>query len=272
MKTNQMMSLALELANLSEIPYDSTISVSGENIKKVLIGVDMETQELLLAKELGVDCVVSHHPKADSARTEFSKVMTKQINRMVAFGVPINKAEKALSKKIKSVELSTHVSNYDRVSSAARLLKMPFMNIHMPADLIGQEIVQNFLDEKFKDHPEKKLKDIVSALNEMEIYKNALAGPIIRVGSEESYAGKIAVLFAGGTNGGEDVFKAYFEAGVGTIICMHVPEDVKKAVEKQNIGNVVVAGHMASDSIGLNKIIEKWEDEGLEVIKMSGIL
>jgi putative NIF3 family GTP cyclohydrolase 1 type 2 len=77
MKTNEMMSLALELADLSEIPYDSTISVSGENITKVLIGVDMETQELLLAKELGVDCVVSHHPKADTARTDFSKVMKK---------------------------------------------------------------------------------------------------------------------------------------------------------------------------------------------------
>jgi hypothetical protein len=25
----------------------------------------METPELLLAKELGYDCVVSHHPKAD---------------------------------------------------------------------------------------------------------------------------------------------------------------------------------------------------------------
>ncbi|HKK83505.1 MAG TPA: hypothetical protein VJ958_04675, partial [Atribacterota bacterium] len=176
------------------------------------------------------------------------------------------------SKKLKSVELSNHVANYDRVSSAARLLNMPFMNIHMPADLIGQKIVQEFLDEKFKEQPKKKLKDIVSALNEMEIYRNALAGPVIRVGSEESYAGKIAVLFAGGTNGGEDVFKAYFEAGVGTIVCMHVPEDVKKAVEKQNIGNIIVAGHMASDSIGLNKIIEKWEDHGLEVTKMSGIL
>lgn len=272
MNTKEMMSMALECAHLETVPEDSTISVHGEDIKKVLIGVDMETQELLLAKELDVDCVVSHHPKADSARVDFSKVMTKQIHRMVEFGVPINKAQKVLSKKLKSVELRTHVANYDRVSSAAKLLEMPFMNIHMPADLIGQEIVQNHLDERFKNEPEKKLADVIDALNELEVYKNALAGPVIRVGSKDSYAGKIAVLFAGGTNGGEDVFKAYFEAGVGTIVCMHVPEDVKKAVEKQNIGNVIVAGHMASDSIGLNEIIKAWESKGLEVIKMSGIL
>ncbi len=34
---------------------------------------------------------------------------------------------------------------------------------------------------------------------------------------------------------------------------------LKKAVEEQGIGNIVVAGHMASDAIGLNKIVEAWE-------------
>lgn len=272
MNTKKMMDLALELAGLDEVTHDTTISVEGENIEKVIIGVDMETPEILLGKELGVDCVVSHHPKADSAKTDFAKVMTIQIDKMVEFGVPINKAQKALKKKIESVELGTHVSNYDRVSSAAKLMNMPYMNIHMPADIIGQRIIQRFLDEKFEENSKKTVGDIVDALNEMDIYKNALAGPVIRVGSKNDYAGKVAVLFAGGTNGGEDVYKAFFEAGVGTIVCMHVPEDVKKEVQKQNIGNVIVAGHMASDSIGLNKIIEKWEEEGLEVIKMSGIL
>ncbi|MGM0379859.1 MAG: hypothetical protein ACQEQE_08955 [Bacillota bacterium] len=270
MNTKKLMDIALDLAGLDEVTADSTISVKGEDIKKVLIGIDMETPELLLGKELDVDCVVSHHPKADEAKVNFSEVMKVQIDKMCEFGVPINKAQKALKKRINSVELSTHVSNYKRVSSAASLLNMPFMNIHMPADMIGQEIVQNHLDKHLK--PKSTLGDILDILNKKDVYNNALAGPVIRVGSKDDYAGKVAVLFAGGTNGGKDVFKAYFEAGVGTIVCMHVPEEVKKEVEKQNIGNIVVAGHMASDSIGLNKIIKTWEDKGIEVMKMSGIL
>jgi putative NIF3 family GTP cyclohydrolase 1 type 2 len=271
MNLQKMMDKALELAELEEIPADSGIMVEGEDIKKVIIGIDMETQELLLAKELGFDCVVSHHPKADSARVKFPEVMDVQIDKMVDFGVPINKAQKALKKKVKSVEMKMHVSNYDRVSSAARLLKMPFMNIHMPADIITERIVQNYLDDQFKDQPKKTLGDIVEALNAMDAYKDALASPVIRVGNESDYAGEIAVLMAGGTNGGIDVFKSYFEAGVGTIVCIHVPEDVQKAVKEQNIGNIIVAGHMASDSIGLNEIIKAWEAEGLTVEKMSGI-
>lgn len=272
MNTKEIMEIALKLAGLDEMPSDTSINVEGDDIQKILIGIDMENPEILLAKSLGYDLVVSHHPKADTSQIDFHKVMVRQIDKMVEFGVPINKAQKALNKKMNSVNISSHVGNYDRVSSFAKLAGMPFMNIHMPADMIGERFVQKYLDDAFESKPKKTLEDIIEALNELDIYKNALASPVIRCGNAGDYAGKIAVLFAGGTNGGADVYKAYFEAGVGTIVAMHAPEDVIKAVKEQNIGNIIVAGHMPSDSIGLNAIISAWKEKGLDVTKMSGIL
>jgi hypothetical protein len=272
MTTKEIMEIALNLAGLDEMPSDTTISIPGENIRKVLIGVDMDTPEIMLGRQLGFDLVVSHHPKADDAVIEFHEVMDIQVDKMVEFGVPINKAQKALQKKKNSVSIGNHVSNYDRASSAAKLLQMPFMNIHMPADLIGERFTQKYLDEKLSDQHKATLKDVLDVLNTLDVYSNALASPVIRCGAPSDYAGKIAVLFAGGTNGGADVYKAYFDAGVGTIVAMHAPEDVIKAVKEQNIGNIIVAGHMPSDSIGLNAIIDAWSENGLEVTKMSGIL
>lgn len=272
MNLRTMMDEALKLAGLEKEPFDTGIILDGENITRVLMGVDMETQEILLAKELGFDAVVSHHPHAGSPSVDFAKVLDVQIDKMVSFGVPINKAQKALRKKKTSVDISSHVGNYDRTSSAAKLLQMPYMNIHLPADMIGERETQNYLDGLFCEKPKTTLKDVIEALNALDIYKEALASPVIRVGSESDYAGKICVLFAGGTNGGADVYKSYFDAGVGTIIAMHVPEEVKKAVEEQNIGNVIVAGHMASDSIGLNQIAALWRRLGLEVVTTAGIL
>lgn len=272
MNTNDLVKIALDLANLTELPADSGITVEGENIKKVLIGIDMDTPELLLAEKMEFDCVVSHHPKTGSQVVDFDKVMDVQIDKMVEFGVPINRAQKALSKKKNSVNIGSHVSNYDRVASFAKLMDMPYLNIHMPADMIGEKFTQEYLDTAFANEPKATLQDVCDKLNELPIYKDALASPVVRVGSPSSYAGKIAVLFAGGTNGGSDVYKSYFDAGVGTIVCMHTPENVIKDVREQNIGNVIVAGHMASDSIGLNKLIEAWENAGFEVVKMSGIL
>ena len=272
MNTNDLMKTALSLAKLEKKPFDTDIIVEGENIKKVLIGIDMETPELLLAQQLGYDCVVSHHPKADSCVVDFAKVMDVQIDRMLKAGVPINKAQKALKKKQASIDLGRHASNYDRVSSAARLMNMPYLNIHIPADFITEEIVQTKLDKAFKEKPKTKLKDIIEELNSWEYYQNKIAKPVIRVGSNDDYAGKIEVLMAGGTNGGVDVYKSYFEAGVGTIIAMHVPEDVKKAVQEQNIGNIIIAPHMPSDSIGLLEIVKAWREQGIEVTCMSGIV
>jgi hypothetical protein len=272
MTTKKLMNTALELAKLEEAPFDTDIIVEGENIKKVLIGIDMETPELLLAKQLGFDCVVSHHPKADSCVVDFAEVMDVQIDRMVKSGVPINKAQKALKKQQQSIDLGRHASNYDRVSSAARLMEMPYLNIHIPADFITEEIVQSKLDAAFENKPNTKLQDIIEELNSWDYYKGKIAQPIIRVGSNNDYAGKIEVLMAGGTNGGVDVYKAYFEAGVGTIIAMHVPQDVKKAVHEQNIGNIIIAPHMPSDSIGLLEIVKAWRKEGFDVTCMSGIV
>ncbi|SHK22835.1 Putative GTP cyclohydrolase 1 type 2, NIF3 family [Anaerobranca californiensis DSM 14826] len=272
MNTKEIMDLALQLAGLDEVPEDSGIIVEGENIKKVAIGVDMELAEMLLAKDLGVDLVITHHPKGGSPMINLHKVMKSQIDRMVEAGVPINKAQKALAEKVGQVERGLHVSNYDRVVSAAKLLKMPFMGIHTPTDILAEKKVQSHLDQALKDKPKATLDDVIKALEELPEYQKTQAKPVIRVGSKDDYVGKVFVTMAGGTGGGANVAKAYFEAGVGTLVCMHMPEDVIKAVKEQNIGNVVVAGHMASDSVGINQFIKALEEKGLEVIRMSGVV
>ncbi|MDD4079745.1 MAG: hypothetical protein PHP58_08610, partial [Eubacteriales bacterium] len=55
------------------------------------------------------------------------------------------------------------------------------------------------------------------------------------------------------------------------LVNLHM-QDVIKAVREQNIGNIIVAGHMASDSIGINLIIKALETRGMEVIRMSGVI
>jgi hypothetical protein len=272
MNTKEIMDIALKLAGITETPVDSAIIHEGDNIKKILIGVDMDTPELIIAKQMGFDLVISHHPHTGSPEIDFHNVMLRQIDKMVEFGIPINKAQKALSNTISNIERGSHAKNYDRVSSFAKLIDMPYMNIHMPCDIVTEDYLQAYLNTALENNPKAMLKDVLDLLNVLPEYQKSIVKPIIRVGLDKDYAGKIAVLMAGGTNGGEKVFKAYFDAGVGTIICMHVPNDVRLAVIDQNIGNVIVAGHMPSDSIGINKFINELEKKGLEITSMSGIM
>jgi putative NIF3 family GTP cyclohydrolase 1 type 2 len=276
MNTCEMMEVALKLAGLAEKPGDTDVMVPGENIQKILIGIDMDTPELLLARELGYDCVVSHHPRnvppVKKDEDGPGDVMDTQVDKMVSFGVPRNKAQKALAAKKERISFMFHSMNSGRSATAAILMNMPFMCIHTPADMIGEKIVQDFLDEKFADKPETTVGEIMKSLDEIPEYERYMRKPVIRAGSEKSFAGKIAVLYAGGTGGGPDVYKAYFEAGVGTLVLMHAGEDDAKSVKEQNIGNILVAGHMSSDSIGINRIIAEWEKRGVTVTRMSGVV
>jgi len=264
------MDSALALAGLGTMPQDCDINVGGENIKRVLMGVDMDTAELMLAKQLGYDCVVTHHPR--NTNVDMLKVMDRHIHKLEELGIPRNKSQKLLAERTEELSYGQHVSNSRRSESAAKLLNMPFMSLHTPADIISEKIVQDFLDEKFAGKPDTKVQDIVEALEEIPEYKNSARKPVIRAGSKESYAGKIYVLMSGLTGPGAEVTKAYFEAGVGTLILMHIPEKDAKAVKEQKIGNVIVAGHMSSDSLGLNKIAKKWAEAGVETTMMSGIV
>jgi putative NIF3 family GTP cyclohydrolase 1 type 2 len=264
------MDIALEAAGLERMPEDCGVIVPGEGIKKVLMGVDMDTAELMLAKQLGYDCVVSHHPR--NTNEDMLEVLNDHIFKLEALGVPRNKSQKLMADRKTELSYGRHVSNSRRSESAAKLLNMPYMCIHTPTDIIGEGMVQRFLDEKFARKPDTTVQEVADALDEMCEYKNSVRKPIIRAGSKESYAGKIYVLMSGLTGPGAKILKEYFEAGVGTLVMMHIPEKDAKEIKEQGIGNVIIAGHMSSDSLGLNHIAKKWAEKGVETTMMSGIV
>ena len=229
---------------------------------------------MLLAKELGIDTVFLHHPTGGRPRMGSSEVLLDQIPQMVRAGIPINKAQKALCKKRYGECIRRfHALNVTRSADAAGMLGLGMIACHTPADLVAERTVQDFLDQRFGGQPHARLSAVVDALLSIPEYKNCLSGPVIRVGNGNSYAGKILVQFSGGTTGGADVIRAVFAAGVGTLVMMHCPDDVIEAAKEQNIGNILVAGHISSDSIGMNGILRVLEERyGIEVVRCSGLL
>ena len=75
----------------------------------------------------------------------------------------------------------------------------------------------------------------------------------------------------GGTGGSEEAFEKLAIAGVGTVIGMHIGEKHRKEAEKNHI-NIVIAGHMASDSLGINLLLDKLQQEGIEILPCSGLI
>ena len=258
-------------------PYADTRISYGDpdlEIKKLITGVDVDVADLLLADHLrrngtAIDLVLSHHPSGLGS-VYFSEVMYMQADMMAALGIPINVAEGILQDRIDEVRRRGMPSNHYRVVDAARLLDMPLMSIHTPADNNVQKLVQTHIDSR---NPET-LEDLTKTLKEIPEYKEAAlrgTGPVILVGKKESRCGKIAVSMTGGTGGPKADIEAFVKAGVGTAVEMHMSEEKIEEAKKHHL-NVVIAGHMASDSIGMNIILDQFEKKGVEVITFSGLI
>lgn len=258
-------------------PYGDTRLLYGEperEVKRVLCGVDMETAEVLLADRLTsrgtkIDLIIAHHPEG-KAMAALYQVMSLQEDVLAKFGVPINVAEGIMASRINEVKLGLMPLNHNRAVDTARLLDIPLMCIHTPADNHVNTFLQNLMDER---QPET-LDDVIKILKEIPEYAEAVqynAGPVIVLGGKKNRAGKIMVDMTGGTSGSEDAYAKLAVAGVGTLIVMHIGEKHRKEAEKNHI-NVIIAGHMASDSLGLNLLLDQLAARGIEIVPCAGLL
>jgi len=253
-------------------PYSDTRihnEVGKNPIKKVLASIDITQGSLIIAKELGVDLVINHHP-IGLALTGLDDVMNYQIDHMEKLGIPINIAEKLLHKRISEVARGINPSNHYAIIDAAKALGVNLMNVHTPADNLSAQFVGR---EITKAQP-KYVKDVLKVIGSIWEYQEAKrrgSGPMLFSGAPNNRAGKIVVSeFAGGTDGSKEIYGAMANAGVGTIISMHQSEDHRKAAEEAHI-NVVVAGHISSDSIGMNLFLDELEKKGIEIIPFGGL-
>lgn len=258
-------------------PYSDTRILAGDpdtGIKRVLVGIDMEVGEVLLADRLSekgrpIDLVLSHHPEG-KAMAALHRVMHIQEDLLAQVGVPINVAEGIMSARIGEVKRTIMPLNHNRAVDAAKLLGFPLMCVHTPADNLVTSALQKAMEGK---KPET-VGDVVKILKEEPEYAEAAkngAGPTVIVGAKDRRAGRIMVDMTGGTSGSEDAYGKLSQAGVGTLIVMHMGEKHRKEAEKNHI-NVIIAGHMASDSMGMNLLLDRLESAGVEVIPCAGLI
>ncbi len=258
-------------------PYDDTRVLHGEPDveieNKILVGIDIGIGEILVADKLNqrgrkIDLIVGHHPEG-KAYAKYHTVFQMQAEILHKFGIPINIADGILSEKIKEAKNRVLFSNINRDADIAALLDICFICIHTPADNAAATFLQRLVD---KEKPER-LNDILALLKTVPEYREALKrhyGPKIMSGDANTRAGKIFVDLIGGGGASPEIYEKLAAAGIGTIIktCMS-EEDRKEAAE--NHLSVIAAGSIASDSLGLNLILDKILDQTeIEVVECSG--
>jgi hypothetical protein len=254
---------------------DTRIYVGADDteVTTLLGGIDMSSAEMLLADRLrekgtAIDAVYTHHPTAWGL-TRLDSVMEVQADIWSAFGVPIQAGEKFIDERRDEVRRSVMPVNYGQAIDAARLLELPFLSAHTPTD----NLVVKYLSDLFAERQPKLIEDVHKLLLEIPEYRLAAlrgAGPYIGKSAPTARTGKVWVDMTGGTEGPKDALEKLAAAGVGTIVGMHMSQALRDEAEKQNI-HVIIAGHMSSDSLGINLFLDELERRGVATIATSGL-
>jgi len=257
-------------------PYmDSRIhNDNGSEVKRVLAGIDIDEGELLLASQLSergnkVDLAIGHHP-VGYGLAHLHSVMDMQVEIFVKAGVPVHVAEKIMEKRISEVGRGVHPINHYRTTDMAKLLDVNLINTHTTAD----NLVSEFLENHFAKRKPKLISDMIDCLLEIPEYEEAKkrgAGPSLFTGNPKHHVGKYLVEMTGGTSPSDDIYKELSRVGISTTIGMHMRDDAKKKASKHHM-NVLIAGHMASDSLGMNLFLDELEKKGIEVTPCSGLI
>jgi putative NIF3 family GTP cyclohydrolase 1 type 2 len=258
-------------------PYGDTRVLNGApetSVRRVIVGIDMEGAEILLTYLLNrdfdrkIDLLLAHHPEG-YAQARLGDVMRVQADILAAFGVAVSAAEQLMDKRISEVERRLMPINHNRAVDVARALNLPLMCVHTPADNCVNTYLQKIID---KAKP-LKLKDLMGLLGDIPEYQSSSrlqVPPKIVHGSEHGRCGKVLVDMTGGTEGSKDVYARLSSEGVSTIVGMHMSEEHLENAKKASV-NVIIAGHISSDTLGLNLLLDEVEAEDrLEFVSVSG--
>jgi len=258
-------------------PYADTRIAAGDpdlEVRGLITGVDMETAEVLVADRLRekgapIDLIFAHHPEGPGF-ARLDEVMHMQADLWAAQGVGIGAADSLISKRASEIRRHFMPYNHYRAVQSAELMGFAVMSCHTPADNSVQRFVQKFIDEAGFE----TLEDIVRGLRTIPEYDHAARkgyGPELILGDGSHRPGRIVLDMTGGTEGPTDALDRLSAAGVGTLVGMHYGEEHRKRAEELHL-NLIVAGHISSDTLGMNLILDRIESHGVEVHCTSGIV
>jgi len=258
-------------------PYDDTRICVGDpdlEVRGLITGIDMEVGEVVLADRLRergapIDLVLAHHPEGPGY-ANLHRVMHMQADLWAARGVGIGVADALIAPRAEEIRRRILPVNHYRAIDAARLLGFASMSCHTPADNNVNRFVQRLIDEAVP----RTLDDLVKLLHSVPEYEDAARkgyGPILVQGSGSARCGACLVDMTGGTEGPKEALDRLVAAGVDTLVGMHYSEEHRKHAEELKL-NLVIAGHISSDTLGMNLVLDRIEGRGVEVICTSGMV
>ena len=159
---------------------------------------------------------------------------------------------------------------------AAKLLNLPFMNIHNLLDEQGRRILQSKINEAALTNPRWTLGNVMSLIETLPEARYARdeygISPKISIGQSNSEASKVVFVHGALSAPDPEIVKFYWTNGFKTVIALHMEFENIERLKRESQGNLILTGHFLGDSLGMTPFISALREKSLEVICMGGVI
>lgn len=258
-------------------PFGDTRIVCGDpdrEVKRAMVGIDIHGQEILAARMLSdqgqaIDAIIAHHAtELGRPLASVFDAMETQVQMMADVGVPHHVAEKLIKSESAGRDRG---ENYRHVA-LADLLGIAIVGIHSTPD----NYCLRYLQASVAETTPKTVADLVTLLRSLPESKDSSrkgVPPKAVVGAGDDPLGdRIYYCVTGGWNPSATAFQKLADAGVGTVVMLVAGEDHKKIARDHQM-NIVRFPHYASDSLGINLMLDEMLSEGqMEIVPCSNFV
>jgi len=283
--TTEILEIALEVSGLPAVPPDSGIHVPGENLRRLLFAMDVNVGLLHLAKQQGFDAVMGHHPCG--VLLHQGEVYRRHLELLALHGVPRAEAAAALSAPIEAAVRRAENKRFRMLPyeapnntvlevDVARLLGLPFCNVHNPLDETGRRLLQAAIDAAAQANPAWTLGDLLRLIGGLPEARHAERAyglrPVLYLGEPDRPAGRTVFVHGALSAPSAPIVRFYWQRGFQTVVMLHGDFDTLEALRKDAGGHLVLTGHYLGDSLGMAPFLRALRGRGAEVICVGGII
>ncbi len=273
MLAEDILSRCATLGGLDQSPADSLVAHgAGRDVRAIMASVGATTGDLMLAKSLGCDAYLLHHPLGPNAHARDDLAIGRLIDLIAEHGVPRSAAEHAARAHRRRLRMTTPPTERELLVSAAEQLDLTLITVGLPADELARRAIINAIAPL---GPESSLGDLAAALR--AIPELAAAGDVLLVPDRpEEDAGRVAVMIGSGVPVDAHVAVTLFEESchrshepVRTIVDVSFTPDDARRIESRAgsgaTGSVVLIGPLGADAIGMGRLADDLAAAGLDI-------
>lgn len=267
--TDDLMKTALLMVGLPSVPPDSAIHVPGHSIRRVLFVLDADASVVVAAKQMNYDAVIALNHLGVSSLT-YPAIIDQHVQQLREAGVSEEDAIQAVQGLKEFHDVEIHGKGIHQADSLAKLLGIALLNVKFPLEQIARVRMLNAIKMHAGEQP--SVEKVVESLYTLNEFRDAESPIAVRMGNETDIAEKIVVSCGAGECADVDIIRAYFNAGVTTLIQSRIMySDLKKIRAYPDQRQLITTGYIPTALLGINPYIAELEKRGLIVDRSDGL-